>query len=72
MLAVITGLAFLVLGLWGIIGWWPSFVVFLKGCVPVMIFVGGFLAIVAGVTSIKDSFDMKNESQPDEKKEESK
>ncbi|MFH1369401.1 MAG: hypothetical protein ABII64_09785 [Elusimicrobiota bacterium] len=68
MLAVITGVAFLVLGLWGIIGWWPDFISFLKGSVPAMIFVGGFLAVIAGITSIKDSFESKAELTEEEKK----
>ncbi len=66
MLAVITGLAFLVLGLWGIVGWWGDFVGFLKGSLPAMLAVGGFLAIVAGVTSIKDSFEARAESKEEE------
>lgn len=70
MLAVITGLVFLVLGLWGIIEWWPNFVAFLMGCVPVMIAVGGFLAVVAGLTGIKDSLEAKAESSEEGKKEE--
>ena len=70
MLAVITGLAFLVLGLWGMIGWWPNFVSFLKGCVPAMLAVGGFLAVVAGITSIKDSLEARSESVEESKKEE--
>jgi hypothetical protein len=68
MLAVITGLAFVVLGLWGILGWWSDFAMFLRGSVPFMLFVGGLLAVIAGVTSIKDSLDAKNAPEAEEKK----
>jgi len=55
MLAVIVGAIFMLLGLWGVITWWSSFLVVLKGLVPAMIVCGGFLAVVAGVTSMRDS-----------------
>lgn len=57
MLAVIVGLIFMALGLWGVISWWPSFMIVLKGLVPIMIVCGGFLAVIAGVTSIRDSIE---------------
>ena len=70
MLAVITGLAFVVLGLWGILCWWSQFVNFLQGSVPFMLFMGGLLAIVAGVTSIRDSLESRNMSESEEGKKE--
>jgi hypothetical protein len=57
MLAVIVGLVFVALGLWGVIAWWTSFLVILKGLVPVMLACGGLLAVIAGVTSIRDSME---------------
>ena len=54
MMAVIVGLIFALLGLWGIIHWWGSFVEVLKGSVPVMFLCGGLLAIIAGITAIRD------------------
>ena len=59
MLAVIVGLIFVALGLWGIAAWWPYFVIVLKGSVPPMIIVGGLLAIIAGITSLRDSLETK-------------
>lgn len=67
-MAVITGLAFVVLGLWGMIGWWSDFVTFLRGSVPFMLCIGGLLAVIAGVTSIKDSLEAKNAPEGEEKK----
>ncbi len=68
MLAVITGLVFIVLGLWGILGWWSDFLSFLRGSVPFMLFVGGLLAVVAGVTSIRDSLESKGSPEAEEEK----
>ncbi len=57
MLAVIVGLVFSISGIWGIVVWWPEMVMVFKGLVPFMIFVGGCISIVAGITSIRDSMD---------------
>ena len=58
MLSVIIGLVFMVLSLWGIIGWWPDFVNVIKGVFPLLFLFGGALAVIAGVTSIRDSMTM--------------
>ncbi len=55
MLSIIFGLLFMALGVWGLVSWWPDFVLVLKGLVPSLIVCGGFLAVVAGITSIRDA-----------------
>lgn len=62
MLSVILGLVFMILGLWGLLSWWADFVVVFKGSVPVLIFMGGLLAVIAGITSIRDSMQSKSSS----------
>ena len=57
MLAIIVGLVFAVLGVWGVVCWWCDFMTVLKGLVPFMIFVGGCISIVAGFTAIRDAMD---------------
>jgi hypothetical protein len=57
MLAVTVGLVFAVAGMWGIIAWCPQMVIVFKGLVPFMIFVGGCISIVAGITAIRDSME---------------
>lgn len=70
MLAVILGLIFMALGLWGLIAWWGSFILVLKGLVPVLILFGGFIAVVAGVTSIRDSMESRSSGRETEEKKE--
>lgn len=57
MLAVIIGLVFSIIGLWGIISYLPQMAIVAKGLVPFMVFVGGCISIVAGITAIRDSLD---------------
>ena len=61
MLAIVVGLVFIVLGLWGVVCWWTDFLMMMRGSMPVMIVFGGSLAVIAGITSIKDSLEAKNE-----------
>lgn len=60
MLAIILGLIFTGAGLFGIIVWHQDLLIIIKGLFPVLILVGGILAIVAGATSIKDAIDEKS------------
>lgn len=70
MLAVLLGLAFVVAGALGIFVWKVDFVVVLKGLLPFLSLVGGAISIVAGITSIVESFEPKTdaENEPQEKK----
>ena len=57
MLAVIVGLVFAVAGVWGVIRWLPDMLIVCKGLIPFMIFVGGCISVVAGITAIRDSME---------------
>lgn len=70
MVALIIGLIVVVLGVFGIVTWFGDFILVLKGSVPAMLICGGLLAIVAGITSIKDSIEAKKLEE--ERKEEQK
>ena len=59
MLAVLLGLVFIVAGGYGVFIWRAEFIVFLKGALPLMFFVGGFISVIAGITSISESADPK-------------
>ena len=59
MVALVMGIVVVVLGLLGIVSWFGDFVLVLKGSVPAMFVLGGLLAIVAGITSIKDAAEAK-------------
>ena len=67
MVALVIGVVIAVLGVVGIFRWTTAFVIVLKGSVPIMLVCGGLLAVIAGITSIKDSIEAKKLEQ--EKKE---
>lgn len=54
MVALVGGVAALVLGVIGLIGWGREFVDLLKGAVPVLLLLGGALATYLGVEEMKD------------------
>ena len=47
MIHLITGVILLILGAWGIIGWWGDFGAFLRGLVPLLLVLVGLAAIGA-------------------------
>ena len=52
-------------------GWWDEFKVLVFGCIPPILFFGGLIAIIAGISSIKDAMRTKKleaETKEEEKK----
>ncbi|MDJ0817593.1 MAG: hypothetical protein QNJ58_15390, partial [Desulfobacterales bacterium] len=45
-----------VLGLIGIVVWFPQFLTVLAGTIPIMLLLGGALAIYLGVDELKDTW----------------
>ena len=62
-ITVLGGLISIILGIWGIITWWYSFVMLLKGSVPPILILGGLAALFAGVSEIKDCMQAKKEEK---------
>lgn len=62
-LSIIGGTAAIVLGLLGIINWWFSFVELLKGSVPCLLILGGLIALLAGISELKDELAAKKEDK---------
>jgi hypothetical protein len=60
MLAMIFGLMFMVVSMWGIISWWPDFVNLIKGLFPFMFLCGGLIALITGVSSVVDNINTKS------------
>ena len=54
MVALIGGLAALVLGVIGLIGWWQEFIQLLMGVIPLVLLLGGALATYLGAEEMKD------------------
>lgn len=53
-ISVIIGAVVTLLGIIGLIRWWDTFVLLLKGAIPVMLIFGGAIAVVAGLSEIRD------------------
>ena len=55
-----------VLGLLGLIVWWQAFVIILKGALPIMLLLGGGLAMYVGYDDIQDQL-REDKKKQDEK-----
>ena len=60
------GIVALVVGVIGLIGWWSDFLRILKGMIPIILVLGGILAVYLGVEDIKTT---SAAPAPEEKKE---
>lgn len=60
-ITVLGGIISIIIGIWGIMAWWWSFVELLKGAVPPIFVLGGLAALFAGISEIKDSIQAKKE-----------
>ena len=52
--SIIVGAIVALLGLIGFISWWGSFLVVVKGTLPAMLIFGGIIAVIAGLSEMKD------------------
>lgn len=53
-LSIVIGAAVVILGLLGIISWRSDLLTVLKGSIPAILIFGGAIAIVAGLSELKD------------------
>jgi len=60
------GIVALILGVIGLIGWWSDFLSILKGMIPIILVLGGALAVYLGIEDIKTT---SATPPPEEKKE---
>jgi len=71
MLALVIGIIIAIVSAYvGLAYWLRDVIIVLKGSIPLMFFFGGLLAIIAGITSIKDEMEAKKleEEQKKEQK----
>ena len=67
------GIVALIIGVIGLIGWWGDFLQVLKGMIPIILVLGGALAVYLGIEDIKTtSATPPPEERKEEKKEEKK
>jgi len=67
--ALIGGIIAVILGIWGLAGWWGHFVVVFMGTVPFLLLIGGVIAIAAGISDMKDKAEEKKEKEAEKKEE---
>ncbi|MFH1259590.1 MAG: hypothetical protein ABII74_07270 [Elusimicrobiota bacterium] len=72
MAALIVGLVFAGFGLWGVVVWSADFFLVCRGALPAFFLMGGVLAVIIGITTIRDSLKGKEEVKSEEIKEEKK
>ena len=53
------------LGLIGIVAWFPQFLTVIAGTIPVMLLLGGALAIYLGIDELKDTWNQEEGAEPD-------
>ena len=63
MTSIIGGGIATVIGLLGLILWWDSFTILLKGGVPILLLFGGIISLVAGISEMKESSKEKKEAE---------
>ncbi len=65
MKTLIGGAIAAVLGLIGIVVWFPQFLIVVGGTIPIMLLLGGALAIYLGVDELKDTWNKEEAEQTD-------
>ncbi len=58
-IGIAIGASLVVLGLLGLKGWWADFLVILKGSIPLLLIIGGSIAVIAGSSELKDELKKK-------------
>jgi hypothetical protein len=60
---VVIGAIVVLLGVVGLIRWSYAFIAILKGVIPAMMIFGGAIAVIAGLSEIKDETQSKKEEK---------
>jgi len=67
-ISITGGLVAILLGLIGLISWFPLFLIVLKAVIPVVLILGGLIAWIAGMSELKGATKTKQEPAPTEEK----
>jgi uncharacterized membrane protein len=68
-LAILGGLIAMVGGIILVVVWWQEFYELVFGCLPPILFFGGLIAVIAGISSIKDAMRTKKLEEETQKEE---
>ena len=60
------GIVAVIIGVVGLIGWWVHFLAVLQGMIPIILVLGGALAIYLGIEDVKISASSKEEEKKPE------
>lgn len=63
MLSLLVGGIVLLVGLILLVSWWFEFLFILRGIVPGILILGGLVAILAGISEVKDTLKIKTEKK---------
>ncbi len=63
---LIGGIVSVILGVIGFSFWWNDFIIILKGGIPIMLILGGILAVYVGLDAMQDK--MREERQKQDEK----
>jgi hypothetical protein len=66
MKTLIGGAIAALLGLIGIVAWFPQFLTVIAGTIPVMLLLGGALAIYLGVDELRDTWKQEQDTETDD------
>lgn len=58
---ILGGIVAIILGILGLIKWWLLFLKALAALVPFVLVVGGVLAVIVGISSVKEKMEEKRE-----------
>ena len=58
-LGVIIGAVIVLLGLSGVVFWWGDLLTVLKGSLPAMLILAGAIAVIAGLSEVRDELSSK-------------
>lgn len=60
---VVVGAVVVIVGVAGLVRWWGPFFMILKGTIPAMLIFGGAIAVIAGLSEMKDETAAKKEEK---------
>jgi hypothetical protein len=52
-MGVIGGIIAILIGIMGLVSWWPQFVGLLKGILPILLILCGVVALIFGISEMK-------------------
>ena len=62
-MSVVVGAVVTFLGILGLVNWWYDFLMVLKGSIPVMLIFGGIIAVIAGISEMRDEESARREKE---------